>query len=217
MGMAGVAIFSDDDAESLHRFKADESIALDAGAGVPAYLNIDAVIAAAKKANCDAIHPVSSCTTGPIILNTLWHVLILLLLYMYDLTRQGYGFLAENPVFAARCEQEGIIFVGPTSETIALFGDKTQARALASKVGVSLLPGTLNPVDLAEATDFFSSLPAGASLMLKAVAGGGGRGMRAVHSAAELPGNQVVFVVQFVLVAFASFNLQVVPIPTPIH
>ncbi|MBW2369304.1 MAG: carbamoyl-phosphate synthase large subunit, partial [Deltaproteobacteria bacterium] len=98
----------------------------------------------------------------------------------------GYGFLSENADFARRCEAEGITFVGPRSETLALFGDKARARALAETCGVPVITGTSDPVTLAEAADFLSSLGSGAAIMIKAVSGGGGRGMRPVNHLDEL-------------------------------
>ena len=159
LGMRSVAVHSQDDALSLHVRKADESRALP-GTGVPAYLDIDAVIAAARDAGCDAVHP-------------------------------GYGFLSENAAFAERCAQAGLVFVGPSPATLALFGDKAAARGLAQRLGVPVMPGTGGPTTLEEALAFFASQQGGAggeaAVMIKAVAGGGGRGMRIVRSAAELP------------------------------
>ena len=159
LGIRTVAIHAQDDALSLHVRKADESRALP-GTGVPAYLDIDAVIAAARDAGCDAVHP-------------------------------GYGFLSENAAFAERCAQAGLVFVGPSPQTLALFGDKAAARGLAQRLGVPVMPGTGGPTSLEQALAFFASQQGGAggeaAVMIKAVAGGGGRGMRIVRSAAELP------------------------------
>ena len=98
-----------------------------------------------------------------------------------DAVHPGYGFLSENAEFARRCAEAGLTFVGPRVETLTLFGDKTQARQVAEHCGVPVLPGTAGPTDLEAATEFFDSLGDGAAMMIKAVAGGGGRGMRAVH------------------------------------
>ncbi|MDD9872552.1 MAG: carbamoyl-phosphate synthase large subunit [Deltaproteobacteria bacterium] len=95
----------------------------------------------------------------------------------------GYGFLSENAAFAQRCTQAGIVFVGPTPELLELFGDKLQARALAGRCGVPLLPAAA-AASLPEARDFVEAQ--GGRAMLKAVAGGGGRGMRIVRTADEL-------------------------------
>ncbi|WP_029009058.1 acetyl-CoA carboxylase family protein [Azospirillum halopraeferens] len=97
----------------------------------------------------------------------------------------GYGFLSENAGFARRCEEHGIIFVGPTPETLDLLGDKTRARALAVELGIPVIPGT-GPATLADAHAFLADLGPGAAVMVKAVAGGGGRGMRVVRAADAL-------------------------------
>ncbi|HRQ11487.1 MAG TPA: biotin carboxylase N-terminal domain-containing protein, partial [Trueperaceae bacterium] len=96
----------------------------------------------------------------------------------------GYGFLAENAEFAAMCEEHGLTFIGPRPETIARIGDKAAARALAAAAGVPITPGSEPLRDLAEATSFADEI--GFPLILKASAGGGGRGMRVVHSHSDL-------------------------------
>ncbi len=154
LGIRTVAVFSEDDARSLHTRKADEARAL-AGAGAAAYLDVEQIVAIAKGAGCDAIHP-------------------------------GYGFLSENAGFARRAAEEGIKFVGPRPEVLELFGDKVRARALAERVGVPLLLGTASATSLSEAREFLASLGEGGAMMVKAVAGGGGRGMRAVYRVDEL-------------------------------
>jgi len=154
MGIRTVAVFPDDDANSLHTRKADEARRL-SGVGAAAYLDGEQIIALAKETGCDAIHP-------------------------------GYGFLSENAGFARRCAVEGITFVGPRAEILELFGDKVQARALAERCGVPILRGTLGPTSLEEARRFFSSLGERGAMMIKAVAGGGGRGMRAVSRLEEI-------------------------------
>jgi acetyl/propionyl-CoA carboxylase alpha subunit/acetyl-CoA carboxylase carboxyltransferase component len=154
MGVPTVAVYSEDDAASLHTRKADEAVALK-GSGPGAYLDIAQVVAAAKAAGCDAVHP-------------------------------GYGFLSENAAFARACAEAGLTFVGPTPETLELFGDKGRARALAQQCGVPVLPGTDGPTTLDQAQAFFAGLGKGGAVMVKAVAGGGGRGMRPVMEASEL-------------------------------
>src|SRR5690242_17588685 len=148
LGIRTVAVFSEDDAQSLHTRKADEARPL-RGKGVAAYLDIDTMIALAKEAGCDAIHP-------------------------------GYGFLSENVLLARRCQEAGLTFVGPRAEILELFGDKAQARALAERCGVPVPQGTATATTLEDACHFLSSLGAGGAMIIKAAAGGGGRGMRAV-------------------------------------
>jgi pyruvate carboxylase len=102
-----------------------------------------------------------------------------------DLIHPGYGFLSENPDFAQACADAGITFVGPRPELLRLMGDKVAARALALKLNVPTLPGTPNPVeDRAEALKIAQEI--GFPLIIKAAFGGGGRGMRLVHKAADL-------------------------------
>ena len=153
-GLATVAIHPSDDALSLHVRAADESFEIP-GRGARAYLDIEAVIAAAKATNCDALHP-------------------------------GYGFLSENSQLARRCAEEGIVFVGPSPEALDLFGDKIAAKQLAKRCGVPVIEGTSGPTTLDETKAFFASLGAGGAVMIKAVAGGGGRGMRFVEDASKL-------------------------------
>ncbi len=154
LGIRAVAVYSEDDSASLHRTIADEAYALEAS-GVPAYLNVDGIIEAAKECNCDAIHP-------------------------------GYGFLAENAAFAKKCAENGIVFIGPDIENLELFGDKGRARAAAADADVPVLAGIDTPVSLEEAREFYASLGDQAGMMIKAVAGGGGRGTRAVTDAAGI-------------------------------
>ncbi|MBL6616415.1 MAG: biotin/lipoyl-binding protein [Reyranella sp.] len=152
LGIATAGLYSEDDATSLHVRRVDEAIALK-GKGAAAYLDIASVMAAAKKAACDAIHP-------------------------------GYGFLSENADFAKACAEAKVTFVGPTPEQLKLFGDKARARVHAEKCKVPVLPGT-DVVDLAGAAAFFRK-HAKSGIALKAIAGGGGRGMRLIRSEAEL-------------------------------
>src|SRR3981081_2130544 len=102
-----------------------------------------------------------------------------------DAIHPGYGFLSENPAFARACEQAGITFVGPTPALLELLGDKTAARRLAASAGVSVLRGTEEPVQSpAEAQKIAREI--GYPVIVKAAMGGGGRGMRVVHDAAQL-------------------------------
>lgn len=151
IGIATVAIYSEDDAESLHVHKADAAVAL-AGRGVRAYLDGPQIVQLAREAGCDSVHP-------------------------------GYGFLAESTEFARACEAAGLRFVGPAVETLELFGDKVGAREVAAAHDVPVLAGSDGATSLAQVRAFFEALPPGEAMMIKAVAGGGGRGMRAVTSA----------------------------------
>lgn len=101
-----------------------------------------------------------------------------------DAVYPGYGFLAENPTFAAICERSNIKFIGPSSETIKLTGDKAQAREAAKKAGVPIIPGSPPVEELKEALEISSEI--GYPVLIKAAAGGGGRGMRVAHNEQEL-------------------------------
>jgi acetyl/propionyl-CoA carboxylase alpha subunit/acetyl-CoA carboxylase carboxyltransferase component len=103
-----------------------------------------------------------------------------------DAIHPGYGFLSENAAFARRCAERGVTFVGPGPETLEHFGDKARARELAKRCGVPVLPGTPGATGVEEARDFLASLGERGAIMLKAVAGGGGRGMRRVDRAEQL-------------------------------
>jgi acetyl/propionyl-CoA carboxylase alpha subunit/acetyl-CoA carboxylase carboxyltransferase component len=102
------------------------------------------------------------------------------------LLHPGYGFLSENARFAEQCAAAGIVFIGPRPELLELFGDKVRARALAQRCGVPVTAGSDGAVDLSGAHAFFASLQPGAAMLIKALAGGGGRGMRAVTSVADI-------------------------------
>ncbi|TNE59797.1 MAG: carbamoyl-phosphate synthase large subunit [Alphaproteobacteria bacterium] len=103
------------------------------------------------------------------------------------LIHPGYGFLSESAAFARACQEAGLTFIGPREEVLELFGDKAAARALAKRLNVPLLPGTEGATTLQEATTFFNALPKGAAMVIKAIGGGGGRGMRIVRTAEEIP------------------------------
>jgi acetyl/propionyl-CoA carboxylase alpha subunit/acetyl-CoA carboxylase carboxyltransferase component len=103
-----------------------------------------------------------------------------------DAVHPGYGFLSENADFAQACADAGLTFIGPAPETLRLFGDKTRALGLAERSGVAILPGTRRVTTLDEAAAFLAGLGAGGAVMLKALAGGGGRGMRPVSDPADL-------------------------------
>lgn len=103
-----------------------------------------------------------------------------------DAIHPGYGFLSEQAAFAKKCDDAGLIFIGPTPEQLATFGDKSAARSLAAKCDVPLLAGTTGDTDLQTATKFMDSLDTGNQAIIKAIAGGGGRGMRQVESSGEI-------------------------------
>ncbi len=103
-----------------------------------------------------------------------------------DAVHPGYGFLAESAAFAAAVRDAGLTFVGPRPEVLERFGDKVSARALATECGVHVLPGTSRSTTVEEAAAFFRDLDPGTAMVIKAIAGGGGRGMRVVRSAGDL-------------------------------
>ncbi|WP_096085131.1 urea carboxylase [Agaribacterium haliotis] len=153
LGIDSVAIFHEQDRQSLHVQRAKKSICLGAGSATQTYLNIDVIIDAAKQSGAQAIHP-------------------------------GYGFLSENTEFVKRCEQEGLVFIGPRSEHIELFGLKHQAREAAQAAGVALVPGSPLLQEQGQACAFAADI--GYPVMLKSTAGGGGIGMQVCHSDSEL-------------------------------
>jgi acetyl-CoA carboxylase biotin carboxylase subunit len=159
MGIATVAVYSDCDRGALHVRMADEAWPVGPNPPRESYLRIDVIIDAARKSGADAVHP-------------------------------GYGFLAENEDFAAACRDAGLTFIGPSPEVITLMGSKTAARQAALRAGVSVVPGTDQPLDehASDADVLRIAAGIGYPLMLKAVAGGGGKGMRMVATPEDLPG-----------------------------
>ena len=152
LGIKTVAVYPADDAACGHVGRADAAVELP-GTDVAAYLDVDAIIAAAAGAGCDTLPP-------------------------------GYGFLSERPELAARCAAADLRFAGPGPEALALFGDKAAARARASELGVPVLAGT-GPDPLPE--EARALLREHGAVMVKAVAGGGGRGLRPVTREEDLP------------------------------
>ena len=154
MGLRTVAVYSEADCNALHVALADEAVSIGALPAKESYLNIDAIIAAARQTGAGAIHP-------------------------------GYGFLAESADFAQACADAGIVFVGPDAQTIRLMGSKSAAKARMQSSGVPIVPGyhggEQGLAALAQAADRI-----GYPVLVKASAGGGGRGMRLVHAAGEL-------------------------------
>jgi acetyl-CoA carboxylase, biotin carboxylase subunit len=160
LGIETVAVYSDADATATHTRMADVAIRLGPAPPAESYLQIAAVVDAAIATGAEAIHP-------------------------------GYGFLAERAAFARAVEAAGLVFVGPSSATIDALGDKLHARRLAATVDVPAVPGTLEPapVDRADDVESFARVANGIGfpLLVKAAAGGGGRGMRRVARAEDLP------------------------------
>ncbi len=148
LGIPSVAVYSDADARSKHRFAADESIHIGPPPPRESYLDIGKIVAAARSCGADAIHP-------------------------------GYGFLAENPNLAERCAKEGIVFIGPTSDAIRLLGNKVESRIRMADAGVPLIPG-MKSSDADIKVYRKAAEEAGYPVIIKAAAGGGGKGMRIV-------------------------------------
>src|SRR6185436_19014665 len=152
LGIRTVAIYSDVDREALHVRSADEAYPIGAAPARESYLDIGKVLDAAKKSGADAIHP-------------------------------GYGFLSEKAEFARACDKAGVIFIGPPGDAIDAMGDKTRARKKMMDAGVPVVPGDNGPTGrgfpTAEAA-LESARKIGLPVMLKASAGGGGKGMRLV-------------------------------------
>jgi acetyl-CoA carboxylase biotin carboxylase subunit len=159
MQIVPVAVYSDCDRAAMHVRQADEAYHIGPSAPRESYLRIDRIVDAALRAGADGVHP-------------------------------GYGFLAENEDFATAVRDAGLIFIGPSPEAVALMGSKTAAREVAVHAGVPVVPGTADPVpaDLPDAEVARIADAIGYPLLVKAVAGGGGKGMRTVTSPADLIG-----------------------------
>src|SRR5262245_22627583 len=159
MGIATAAVYSECDRAALHVRLADEAWPVGPSAPRESYLRIESIVDAARRSGADAVHP-------------------------------GYGFLAENEDFAAACRDAGLTFIGPSPEAIALMGSKTAARRAAAAAGVAVVPGTDTPLAGDVADDEIAQLAerVGYPVMVKAVAGGGGKGMRVVSERNELAG-----------------------------
>jgi acetyl-CoA carboxylase, biotin carboxylase subunit len=153
LGVATVAVYSTEDADSAVVRMADESVRIGPAPARQSYLNAAAVIEAARITGADAIHP-------------------------------GYGFLSEDADFAEVCDAEGITFIGPPPAVMAQLGDKTSARAAMTAAGLPLLPGSVEPLADAESAKRLAD-EIGYPVIIKAAAGGGGRGMSIVEDAAE--------------------------------
>ena len=156
LGIETVAVYSDADVDALHTRLADRAERIGPAPAAQSYLDIDAVIAAAHRSGAEAIHP-------------------------------GYGFLSENAAFARAVEQAGLVFVGPPAETLASLGDKLAARRAVAAAGVPIVPGLLVPLVPGASGEVAAEVAAvGFPGLVKAAAGGGGRGMRRVDRADQL-------------------------------
>jgi acetyl-CoA carboxylase biotin carboxylase subunit len=151
--LSTVAVYSEADEDALHVRQADEAVCIGKPAARSSYLNIDALLGAARRTGVDAIHP-------------------------------GYGFLAESARFAEACRRARITFVGPSPDAIAQMGDKAIARGLARAAGLPTVPGTDGMTDPRAVLK--AAAEVGYPVLIKAAAGGGGRGIRMARTDAEL-------------------------------
>jgi len=154
-GYRTVAVYSDADADALHVQMADQAVRIGPAPVQQSYLNIPAILDAARRSDADAIHP-------------------------------GYGFLSENAGFARACAEAGLIFIGPSIEAIELMGSKRLSKIAMLDAGVPCIAGYQGAAQ-DDATLLDEAERIGYPLMIKASAGGGGRGMRLVHDASDLP------------------------------
>jgi geranyl-CoA carboxylase alpha subunit len=155
LGYGVVAVYSDADRDALHVREADEAVGIGEALPAQSYLNIGAIIAAAKTSGADAVHP-------------------------------GYGFLAENEDFAQACRDAGLVFIGPSPDAIKAMGNKAGAKAIMQAAGVPCVPG-YQGAEQSDAVMLAEAKKIGFPVMIKAAAGGGGRGMRLVADAATFP------------------------------
>jgi geranyl-CoA carboxylase alpha subunit len=153
LGLGVVAVYSDADRDALHVRQADQAVHIGEALQAHSYLNIPAIIAAAKASGADAVHP-------------------------------GYGFLAENEEFAQACKDAGLVFIGPSPQAIESMGNKAGAKEIMNKAGVPCVPG-YQGADQGDEVMLAEAKKIGFPVMIKAVAGGGGRGMRLVTDAAS--------------------------------
>ncbi len=157
LGIRSIAVYSDADASAVHVAEADEAVRLGPAPAGASYLSIEHVIDAARASDAQAIHP-------------------------------GYGFLSENPAFARACAAAGIVFIGPPAEAMEALGDKVRAKLAAQAADVPVLPGLQRPgLTDEDILAFADEHPDAFPLMVKAAAGGGGRGMRIVEDRSTLP------------------------------
>ncbi len=159
LGLGSVAVFSECDRLARHVRMADEAVAIGGNAPADSYLCIERIIDAAQATGADAIHP-------------------------------GYGFLSENEAFAKACRAAGLIFIGPGPDAVGRVGNKTTARSIAASAGVPVVPGTESPFgpDASEEAIVKAAARIGYPVLIKAVAGGGGKGMRVVSKPDDVQG-----------------------------
>jgi geranyl-CoA carboxylase alpha subunit len=155
LGLRTVAVYSEADAGALHVREADRAVCIGPAPAAESYLNIAALVDAARRSGADAVHP-------------------------------GYGFLAETPAFAQACADAGLVFVGPSPQAMAAMGDKAEAKRRLAAAGVPVLPG-YEGADQDDGRLMAEAARIGLPLMIKANAGGGGRGMRRVDALADFP------------------------------
>ncbi|KQT12800.1 MULTISPECIES: acetyl-CoA carboxylase biotin carboxylase subunit [unclassified Bradyrhizobium] len=155
LGLGVVAVYSDADRDALHVRQADRAVRIGEALPAQSYLNIQAIIAAARASGAEAIHP-------------------------------GYGFLAENEEFARACKEAGLVFIGPSPQAIEAMGNKAGAKEILKKAGVPIVPG-YQGADQSDEVMLAEAKKIGFPVMIKAVAGGGGRGMRLVTDATSFP------------------------------
>jgi len=155
LGLGVVVVYSDADRDALHVRQADQAVRIGEALPAQSYLNISAIIAAAKASGADAVHP-------------------------------GYGFLAENEDFAQACKDAGLVFIGPSPQAIEAMGNKAGAKEIMRKAGVPCVPGYQGS-EQSDEVMLVEAKKIGFPVMIKAVAGGGGRGMRLVTDAASFP------------------------------
>ncbi|EQM80753.1 acetyl/propionyl/methylcrotonyl-CoA carboxylase subunit alpha [Microbacterium maritypicum] len=153
-GYTSVAVYADQDADALHVRLADEAVGLGGATGADTYLSVEALLAAARRADATAVHP-------------------------------GYGFLSESAAFARAVEEAGLVWIGPSPESIDALGDKMTARRIAQRVGAPLAAGTDQPLAGSEEAVAFAE-EHGLPIAIKAAFGGGGRGLKVVRELSEV-------------------------------